>query len=193
MCPTHQAYDTAPRRPFLKHIAPDFTASSPITMSTDRQSITLYQIHSGVLSPAVTVYLPHNLSPFEFHSLLPTSLSTQSPAFTFPALQNWLTTLYSNLALQNDPSHPFHKRPYRLVTLDIQAVDWFWRNVPGKEDKLGFMKVQATVVTEEYVQEGGSGMKSDWLPGAVFLRGGSVAILVRIRAHAILQSTSMTD
>jgi ADP-sugar diphosphatase len=149
--------------------------------STDRNSIPLFQLrdHGHLGFNSITVHLPSNLSPYEFSSLVPAPLSSQPPAFTFPALNNWLNTLYSNLALQDDPSHPFHKHPYKLKALDIQAVDWFWRNVPGKEDKLGFMKVQATIVTEAYVHDSEEKKRSGWLPGAVFLRGGSVAILVR--------------
>jgi ADP-sugar diphosphatase len=158
-------------------------------MSTaDSREIVLFQVHNYSLEPAITVYLPHNLSHAEFHSLLPISLSAQRPAFTFPALHNWLTRLYSNLLLQDDPAHPFHKRPYRLRALDIQAVDWFWRNIPNKEDKLGFMKLQATVTTDPYVHEGDKGEKRDGLPGAVFLRGGSVGILVSIQT---LRSTNL--
>lgn len=51
--------------------------------------------------------------------------------------------------------------------------------MPGKEDKLGFMKIQAKIETDKYVHEGEEKERADWLPGAVFLRGGSVAILVR--------------
>lgn len=83
-----------------------------------------------------------------------------------------------NFRLQENESHPYHKYPYRLRELDIQAVDWFWRNVPGKEDKLGFMKIQSKIETDPYVHEGEEKERADWLPGAVFLRGGSVAILV---------------
>lgn len=140
----------------------------------------LFQVHDRRLSPPVKFSLPSNLSTLDFNSLLPISLSGQRPAFTFPALHNWLIRLYANLDRQNDPVHPFHKHPYKLRSLDIQAVDWFWRNKPGKEDKLGFIKLQAEITTEKYMHEGEEKEKSDWLPGAVFLRGGSVGILVSI-------------
>jgi ADP-sugar diphosphatase len=140
------------------------------------------QVHGRYLHPLFKFSLPSNLTTLEFHSLLPISLSPQRPAFTFPALLNWLTRLCANLDRQNDPAHPFHKHPYKLRSLDIQVVDWFWRDVPGKEDKLGFMKLQAEITTDKYLHEGGE-EKSDWLPGAVFLRGGSVAILVSPNTH----------
>ncbi|KAH3942422.1 hypothetical protein HBI56_175970 [Parastagonospora nodorum] len=139
------------------------------------------QVHDRYSHPLFKFSLPSNLTTLEFHSLLPNSLSPQRPAFTFPALLNWLTRLCANLDRQNEPAHPFHKHPYKLRSLDIQAVDWFWRDMPGKEDKLGFMKLQAEVTTDVYVHEGEEKERSDWLPGAVFLRGGSVGILIVVQ------------
>jgi ADP-sugar diphosphatase len=52
--------------------------------------------------------------------------------------------------------------------------------MPGKENKLGFMKLQAKIETDAYVHDGENEARADWLPGAVFLRGGSVAIMVSI-------------
>lgn len=40
------------------------------------------------------------------------------------------------------------------------------------------MKIQARIETDPYVHDGENEARADWLPGAVFLRGGSVAILV---------------
>lgn len=152
--------------------------------SDDRPSFRLFQIRTQKINPSIPVYLPHNLTTLDLAALLP--VSPAPPAYTFPALENWITRLLQNFALQeSDPSHPFHKHPYKLRELDIQAVDWFWRDVPGKEDKLGFMKIQAKIETDPYVHEGEEKERADWLPGAVFLRGGSVAMLV---SHAnILQ------
>jgi ADP-sugar diphosphatase len=158
-------------------------------MSTVRTpTIRLYQVRNQLLEPAVPVYLPHNLSTLEFHSLLPSSPSV--PSFTFPALQNWLTRLIANFKLQENESHPNHKHPYKLCELDIQAVDWFWKNVSGKEDKLGFMKIQSRIETDPYIHEGEKEERADWLPGAVFLRGGSVAILVRLPHLTMYTTTS---
>ncbi len=94
------------------------------------------------------------------------------PAFGFPAFENWFDRLLSNLALQDNEAHPFHKHPYKLREIEVQAVDWF------HADKLGFMKIQAKIETDAYIHEGEDKARADWLPGAVFLRGGSVAVLV---------------
>lgn len=125
----------------------------------------------------VEVVLPKSLTRAEFDKLL-TSDSNPKAAFTFPALDNWLSKLLRNFELQHNEAHPFHKHPYKLRTLEVQAVDWFWRNLPNREDKLGFMKIQSKIETDPYVHDGEEKARSDWLPGAVFLRGGSVAVLV---------------
>jgi ADP-sugar diphosphatase len=146
-------------------------------MSAKRSpSLHLSHIKGYQLKSSIPVYLPHHLTESEFRSLVPTSPS--DPAYTFPALQHWFTKLFQNFALQGNPNHPYQKHPYKICELDVQAVDWFWRNVPGKEDKLGFMKIQAKIETDPYVHDGENKERADWLPGAVFLRGGSVAILV---------------
>lgn len=139
--------------------------------------LTLTELQGQILDAAIPVYLPHSLKESEFYSLLPGPSS--SPAFTFPALFNWLTKLLKDFKLQDNEDHPYHKHPYKLRELEVQAVDWFWRDVPGKEDKLGFMKLQAKIETDPYVHDGEEEARADWIPGAVFLRGGSVAILVR--------------
>jgi ADP-sugar diphosphatase len=147
-----------------------------------KPALTLDGFNSEQLHPSIPVYLPHNLTEDEFSRLLPSlgGIAPQNPdpAFTFPALSNWLSRLFKNFKLQDDESHPFHKHPYKLRELDVQSVDWFWRNRPGMEDKLGFMKIQAKIETDPYLHEGTGKEEFDWIPGAVFLRGGSVAILV---------------
>lgn len=60
-------------------------------------------------------------------------------------------------------------------------MDWFWQNKPDKEDKLGFMKILAKVETDPYIHDGEEESRADGLPGAVFLRGGSVAILIIVQ------------
>lgn len=109
----------------------------------------------GSVETACKVYLPHD------------SRCTVTAIASMPAFKHWLTRLLHNLALQDNPSHVFHTNPYRLKTIDLQAPTWF----PG--DKLGFLKAQCTVETDGAQEE-----KKQWLPGAVFLRGGSVAVLV---------------
>lgn len=139
-------------------------------------SLTLTNFPDQVLDAAIQVYLPDTLTVAAFIQLLPYS-SSSKPAFTFPALRNWLFKLLKNLKLQEDENHPYHKHPYRLRGIDVQAVDWF------SPTKLGFMKIQAKIETDPYLHEGAQDAEADWLPGAVFLRGGSVAMLVRPHGH----------
>ncbi|KAF7593252.1 hypothetical protein BBP40_011793 [Aspergillus hancockii] len=83
----------------------------------------------------------------------------------FPAFKIWLSTLNQSLKRQQHPSHGFHKDPYVLRKIDIQAVDVF------KGGRLGFLKLKADV-------SNGSG---ESLPGSVFLRGGSVGMLLLLQ------------
>lgn len=80
----------------------------------------------------------------------------------FPAFNVWFSTLQRSLERQQNPSHEFHKDPYVLRKIDIQAVDFFGGG------RLGFVKFKANV----------SNSRGEGLPGSVFLRGGSVAMLV---------------
>lgn len=80
----------------------------------------------------------------------------------FPAFRIWLTTLQHSLSRQQQPSHEFSKDPYVLRKIDIQSVDRFGGG------RLGFLKFKAEVSNEN----------GETLPGSVFLRGGSVGMLV---------------
>lgn len=82
----------------------------------------------------------------------------------FPAFKNWIQTLDSNMALQSNPSHEYHKSPYVLRDIKIQAMDRF-----GK--RIGFLKLVATITNSEGEQ----------MPGAIFLRGASVGMLVLLQ------------
>lgn len=82
----------------------------------------------------------------------------------FPAFKTWLPTVQRSLERQHHPNHEFHKDPYVLRKIDIQAVDFF------KGGRLGFVKLKADV----------SNSQDEGLPGSVFLRGGSVGMLVSI-------------
>ncbi|KAK5225459.1 hypothetical protein LTR47_009306 [Exophiala xenobiotica] len=94
----------------------------------------------------------------------PTNL-TQDQILNFPAFKTWLTTLQHSLSLQTtQPSHPFHNSPYTLRSIDIQSADFF-----SGGSRLGFLKLRATVTNDT---------ESEHLPGAVFMRGGSVAMLI---------------
>ncbi|KAL2839917.1 hypothetical protein BJY01DRAFT_250257 [Aspergillus pseudoustus] len=93
-----------------------------------------------------------------------------------PAFRIWLNTLQHSLRLQQQPSHEFHKDPYVLRRIDVQAVDFFGGG------RLGFVKLKADV-------SNGSGER---LPGSVFLRGGSVGMLLLLQPNDV-PPTSESD
>jgi len=73
-----------------------------------------------------------------------------------------MQTLTRSLTLQaGNSSHPFHADPYILRDITVQSYDLFG-------PRLGFLKLTSTV----------SNSAGEKLPGAVFLRGPSVAMLV---------------
>lgn len=80
----------------------------------------------------------------------------------FRPFKQWLETLDKSLSLQDQKSHPFHKSPYHLRSIDIQTVDFFGGS------RIGFIKFKASI----------SNSDGETLPGAVFMRGGSVAMLI---------------
>ncbi|KAF2624696.1 hypothetical protein BU25DRAFT_413242 [Macroventuria anomochaeta] len=43
------------------------------------------------------------------------------------------------------------------------------------------MKIQSKIETDPYVHDGEEKARADWIPGAVFLRGGSVAVLIIVQ------------
>ncbi|PKY06248.1 hypothetical protein P168DRAFT_107258 [Aspergillus campestris IBT 28561] len=90
---------------------------------------------------------------------------TKDDLLRFPAFNIWLSTLRRSLDRQRNPAHEFHKDPYVLRGIDIQAVDVFGGG------RLGFVKLKSVVSTE-----GG-----ETLPGSVFLRGGSVGMLLLLQ------------
>ena len=82
----------------------------------------------------------------------------------FPAFQRWITTLAGSLALQySEKDHKFHSHPYAIERIEAQSTVWF------AENRLGFVKIQLTIKNDE-----------GQIPGAVFLRGGSVAMLASV-------------
>jgi ADP-sugar diphosphatase len=88
---------------------------------------------------------------------------TRDDLLSFPAFKIWISTLQRSLAQQQNPSHEFHGDPYILRKIDVQSVDRFGGG------RLGFVKLKADV----------SNSSGEKLPGSVFLRGGSVGMLVR--------------
>ncbi|KAF8248088.1 hypothetical protein K440DRAFT_626687 [Wilcoxina mikolae CBS 423.85] len=91
---------------------------------------------------------------------LPPNLA-RDQLLSHPPFTSWLSTLSHSLSLQSNPKHSFHDSPYSLHSLNVQSVDFFG-------SRIGFLKFSAHI-------ENPSGEK---IPGTVFLRGGSVAILL---------------
>lgn len=91
---------------------------------------------------------------------------TKEQLLSFPAFKNWSETLQHSLKQQESRSHTFHEAPYKLRRIDIQSVDFF-----GGE-RIGFIKFKAEVSNDN----------GEKFPGSVFLRGGSVAMLVSCTA-----------
>ncbi|KAJ5182846.1 hypothetical protein N7492_000462 [Penicillium capsulatum] len=88
---------------------------------------------------------------------------------SFPAFKIWFATLRRSLARQQNPSHEFHHDPYILRRIDIQSIDRFGGG------RLGFIKLTADV----------SNAGGEKLPGSVFLRGGSVGMLLVLQPDDI--------
>ncbi|KAH7378141.1 nudix hydrolase 14 [Cadophora sp. MPI-SDFR-AT-0126] len=94
---------------------------------------------------------------------------TREKVLGFTAFQNWIKTLEQSLDRQSYTTHTFANDPYYLRWIQIQAFDEF---EPKGVKRVFFIKLFAQVTTE-------SG--KDYLPGVVFLRGGSVAVLMIVR------------
>ncbi|KAL2198391.1 hypothetical protein P885DRAFT_32855 [Corynascus similis CBS 632.67] len=95
---------------------------------------------------------------------LPAGLS-QSQLLNFSPFANWLATLQGSLAAQHTTrEHPFAGDPYALQSITVQSYDFFGTG------RVGFVKLTSRVAN-------GAG---ECLPGSVFLRGPSVAILVTL-------------
>ncbi|KAF2477449.1 nudix hydrolase 14 [Lindgomyces ingoldianus] len=99
---------------------------------------------------------------------------TEDHLLNFPAFKNWITTLQHSLDLQKHKDHVFHASPYKLRGINVQSAVWF-----GK--RLGFVKIQATIEDDE----------KNWLPGAVFLRGGSVGMLMILQPDDVPKGTEI--
>lgn len=82
----------------------------------------------------------------------------------FPAFKNWLDALKKNLEVQTTPGHTFEKDPWRLTGVMIHNVTVF------DDGKIGFMTIEALMKKND---------KS--LNRVIFLRGGSVAVLMILR------------
>jgi ADP-sugar diphosphatase len=97
---------------------------------------------------------------------IPSTLDiTTGELFQFRAFRDWLNTLKISLGLQEQADHPFRHAPYALRSITIQSVDRFGPT------RIGFVKLVADIRNKD----------DEALPGIVFLRGGSVAILMILR------------
>ena len=106
-----------------------------------------------------TFSLPHGDAEVSVHL---TSGLQKDQLLSFPAFKSWFSTLQHSLATQKHKSHTFHEAPYQLRRIDVQHVDFFGGG------RIGFLKLNADVSND----------KGEKLPGSVFLRGGSVAMMV---------------
>ena len=106
-----------------------------------------------------TFNLPNSTPPIPVH--IPSDL-TQDQLLSFPAFKTWISTLQKSLSLQRNKSHTFNSAPYALRKIDVQSVDFFGGG------RLGFIKLKADVSNDN----------GEKLPGSVFLRGGSVGMMV---------------
>lgn len=82
---------------------------------------------------------------------------------------DWLATIEDSLELQEtDDKHIFHEKAkqYTLESVVIQSVDWWGKAKP----RIGFLKLDSKMVNEE--------RKEQSLPGTIFMRGGSVAVMI---------------
>jgi ADP-sugar diphosphatase len=104
-----------------------------------------------------------------FESPVPVTLAkniSKEQLLEFEAFVTWKNSLKANLDLQKEEDHSFHAAPYSLKSIAIYHVKWF-----GK--KIGFIMMEATITNDIPY--------SKPLPGVVFLRGGSVAVLMILR------------
>lgn len=90
---------------------------------------------------------------------------SQEQLLSYPAFKTWQKAVLQSLSRQSEPNHEFNNSPYALRSIRVQSVDWFGS---GEKKRLGFVKFQAQITNEN----------GEYLPGAVFMRGGSVAMLL---------------
>jgi len=99
----------------------------------------------------------------------------KSVLLAYKPFDEWVKQLKRSLDLQKEgvgnfgEKHPFHDDPYELKSIHIQVVDFF-----GK--RIGFLKYKA-IIQNKKGNEGGP-ME---LPGLIFMRGGSVGMLMILR------------
>ena len=94
---------------------------------------------------------------------------------SFPAFKTWISTLQHSLSTQQFQSHTFHSVPYTLRRIDVQSVDYFGGG------RIGFIKLKAEVSND----------KGEKLPGSVFLRGGSVGMMLILQPDDVPQHSEI--
>jgi hypothetical protein len=132
---------------------------STIASTSTRRLIkvpTKYNLSTRIMS---TFTLPDSSPECPVHL---TNDLTKDQLLSFPAFKTWSKTLQHSLKQQENKNHTFHETPYKLRSINIQSVDFF-----GGE-RIGFIKLKAEVSNDD----------GEKFPGSVFLRGGSVAMLV---------------
>ena len=103
-----------------------------------------------------------------------TATLSDTDLLKFPAFKTWLETLQRSLSLQHsNQNHEFHQDPYALRNITIQCVDRFGGG------RVGFIKLKADI----------SNNAGEKLPGSVFLRGGSVAMLLILQPDDVLEGS----
>ena len=98
---------------------------------------------------------------------------TEDQLLAFPAFKTWISTLQQSLSSQRNSAHTFHSSPYKLRKIDIQAVDVFRGN------RIGFIKLKAEVSNDN----------GEKLPGSVFLRGGSVGMMLILQPDDVAEKS----
>lgn len=96
---------------------------------------------------------------------------TRDQLLNFEAFTTWRQTLGENLRRQKDPGHPFHPCQYSLRRITLQSVDWKQTKDGRPPTAILFLKFEALIQND----------RAETLPGIVFLRGGSVAMLMILK------------
>jgi ADP-sugar diphosphatase len=93
----------------------------------------------------------------------------EAKLMAYPAFKNWLNSWETNLAVQSTPGHTFELEPWKLVEVKIHTATVFGNG------KIGFMTIEALLRKNDGESPGNK------LDRIVFLRGGSVAVLMILR------------
>ncbi|KAL0258905.1 hypothetical protein SLS55_006409 [Diplodia seriata] len=103
---------------------------------------------------------------------------TKESALNFTAFKEWTARLGENLAEQVHSSHTFFDNPWKLTEILVHSVTFFG-------PRIGFMTVEAKLRRKDeqraLSQKPGNHQEPAALDRVVFLRGGSVAMLMILR------------